>query len=55
LQSFHISGSLNFYARKVVLIDKIKEVVFSQLFPCVRLFYDDFFLTELKVELSLVP
>jgi hypothetical protein len=24
-----------FYARKVDLFDKIKEVVFSQLFPCV--------------------
>jgi hypothetical protein len=26
-----------FYARKVDLFDKIKEVVFSQLFPCVHL------------------
>jgi hypothetical protein len=25
-----------FYARKVDLFDKIKEVVFSQLFPCVN-------------------
>jgi hypothetical protein len=25
-----------FYAKKVDLFDKIKEVVFSQLFPCVR-------------------
>jgi hypothetical protein len=29
-----------FYARKVDLFDKIKEVVFSQLFPCVRLVED---------------
>jgi hypothetical protein len=29
-----------FYARRVNLFDKIKEVVFSQLFPCVILGFD---------------
>jgi hypothetical protein len=28
-----------FYARKVDLFDKIKEVVFSQLFPCVHAYF----------------